>query len=90
MDSLIKDAPADGFLNELREVALFHALVAKIRAQGVVGLFRPGNRQTRHFRFGQGIVLHGKYDFCQTHNTKYLPSSYHFKLLIAVRHRLSA
>ena len=49
-DSERVHAAADGFLNEFREVALFHALGAQIGAQGVIGLFGPGDGQTGFLR----------------------------------------
>src|ERR1035438_1630 len=57
-DGLMKDAPADGFLNEFREVALLHALGAQKGAQGMIGLFGPGNGQAGGFRLGHGIPRH--------------------------------
>ena len=57
-DGLMKDAPADGFLDEFRNVALLHALGAKKRAQGMIGLFGPGNGQAGGFWFGGGFYCH--------------------------------
>src|SRR5258708_4292611 len=57
-DCLVKDAPADGFLNEFRNVALFHALGAQIGAQGMIGLFGPGNGQTGGCWLGRGMLRH--------------------------------
>jgi hypothetical protein len=48
-DGLMKDAPADGFLDEFRNIALLHALGAKKGAQGMIGLFGPGNGQAGSF-----------------------------------------
>ena len=38
-DGLMKNPPADGFLDEFREIAFFHALHAQKGAQGMIGLF---------------------------------------------------
>ena len=42
-DGLMKDAPADRLLNEFREITLLHALGTQKGAQGMIGLFGPGN-----------------------------------------------
>ena len=40
LNGALKHAPADGFLDEFREVALFHALSAQKGAQGEIGVLR--------------------------------------------------
>src|SRR5579859_2977394 len=52
----MKDAPADGFLNEFREVAFFHALGAQKGTQGMIGFLGPGNGQTGGF-FWLGLFI---------------------------------
>jgi hypothetical protein len=40
LDGAPEHAPADGFLDEFREIALFHALRSQEGAQGEIGVFR--------------------------------------------------
>jgi len=42
-DGLMKDAPADSLLDEFREITLLHTLDTQKGAQGMIGLFGPGN-----------------------------------------------
>jgi hypothetical protein len=47
----LKHAPADGFLDELREIALFHAVGAQVRAQGQIGVLRDLDAPADSFFF---------------------------------------
>jgi hypothetical protein len=40
LNGALKHAPADGFFNELREIALFHAMSTQEGAQGQIGVLR--------------------------------------------------
>jgi hypothetical protein len=57
-DSLMKDTPANSLLNEFRKVTLLHALGTQEGAQGMIGLFGPGNGQTGGFWFDAGCFSH--------------------------------
>jgi hypothetical protein len=57
-DGLMKGAPADGFLDELRQIAFFRALSAQKGTQGTIGVFGPGNGQTGGFRLRPGALNH--------------------------------
>ena len=64
-DSLVKDAPADSFLDELRNAALFSALGAQEGSQVKIGLLGPSNRPAgvfllRHVRNGILPIIRGR------------------------------
>jgi hypothetical protein len=58
LGGLVEDAPADGLLDELRDITLFHALGTKIGTQGKIGLLGPGDGQAGVFGLGHSISGH--------------------------------
>ena len=58
LNRFVKNAPADGFLDEFGDVALLHALRAKVGAQGEVSLPRPSNGKASGIGVGDGGLGH--------------------------------
>src|SRR2546423_9456678 len=49
LDGLVEDAPADGFLNKLRDIAFFHAMSTQVGAQGYISLLGPSDSEPGGF-----------------------------------------